>query len=170
MIKNIFIFPFLFLKGLRLSNKLGKEIQTQIRNKRAMLGNIMGGFLVLLMGFTLISTIMQQLDLATNCNQTLNESMELPIGATDSFGGGGSGNFGGYDGKVKKSWDYKDLSLLKENNESVFGNQCINGEISPAGRTLLKLVPGFFVIAILFMAIALGYSGLRSAGLIGDPL
>lgn len=137
-----------------------------IKNKKGMLGNIISGLMVMVIGITLIPTIAQQVSLAMECNLTINSSIEQPIGATDSFGGGGSGHFGGYDGEVEKSWDYKDMSLLKNNNESVFGNVCVNGEVSVMSKILLNSIPSIFAILILGIAILNIVNTIKNVGMV----
>ena len=135
-----------------------------MKNKKGMLGSLMSGFIVIIVGISLIPTIAQQVDLAFDCNETFNETLlDLPLGTTDSFGGGGSGNFGGYDGEVKKSWDYKELSMLSDKNESVFGNYCGAPEST---RALLDMVIVFFALGVIIAGVAISVSAMRNEGLV----
>ena len=90
-------------------------------NKKGLLANLIGGFIVLLIGFALIPTIMETVENAIT-NITIQGNLTAP---------------------PEGSW----------------------------GMTMINLVPLFFVLAILTVAVAMGYQGLRSAGLIGgsDP-
>lgn len=131
-------------------------------NKRGMLANIIAGFIVILVGVTLIGTISQEVDNMLSCNSTnstnmsVNVSYEPPIGTTDSFGGGG-GQFGGYDGKVYKSWA-TNLAPIKT-NQTITGI-CL-GEQSTWAITMLKMLPAFFALAIIFMAVGIVYGAFR---------
>ena len=132
------------------------------KNKKAMLANLIGGFITILIAVSLIPVIAQEVFNVTNCNIT-NNSSEQPLGATDSFGGGGAdvaGQFGGYDGKVKKSW-VAEMALYQTNQS--FTGLCID-ENSPS-RTLLNLIPAFFALAVCGMGIMIAFSALRDSGM-----
>ena len=132
------------------------------KNKKAMLGNLIGGFVAILIGISLLPMISQEINNAMSCNSTnsTNMSYQEPIGSTDSFGGGG-GQFGGYDGTVHKSWT-SNLVIYKTNQ--TFTGLCLDAE-SPSAF-VLKTVPVFFALAILLMGIAIAYNSLRNAGFI----
>lgn len=135
-----------------------------MKNKKGMLGNIISGLIVIIVGLSLIPTITQQVDLAMECNTTINETLlDVPLGSTDSFGGGGSGNFGGYDGEVKKSWDYNELSILKDRNESVFGNHC---EMPDSMKSILGLVIIFFALGVMVAGVGIAVRGLSEPGVL----
>lgn len=132
-----------------------------MKNKKGMLGNIISAFIVILVGFTLMTTIQQELNNAINCNQTY--VYEEATGKTDSFGGGGAAQFGGFDGEIKKPWG-ADYSPFKS-NESIINPQCIP-EVSESLRGFINVVPIVFVIAVLITAISMIYNALAGAGLI----
>jgi len=138
------------------------------KNKRAMLGNLIGGFIVILIGFSMLPMISQEIDNMMNCNQTdVNVTgnftvYQQPIGETNSFGGGG-GQFGGYTGTVTKSWT-SNLAIYKTNE--TFTGACLNNDLNnAAGRALLKIVPAFFVLAIVLEVVGIIYNSLRYTGL-----
>jgi hypothetical protein len=134
-----------------------------MNNKRGMLGNIIGATICVFIALTLVGTISQEVDNAINCNITLNVSeYETPLGSTDSFGGGGSGHFGGYDGTVKKSWS-SDLVFYKT-NDSVINPNCNN--LSKSTITVLELIPVFFVLLIITIAFFIISKSFRDAGMI----
>ena len=120
----------------------------------------MGGFVVILIGFALFGTISQEVDNALNCNLTINGTIGKPLGSTDSFGGGGAGQFGGYDGEVRKSWASN--YALKKTNSSVINPDC--KEISGSAETILGLVSVFFALAIMALAVGMTVSSLRGLG------
>jgi len=140
-----------------------------MRNKRGMLGNIMGGFIVILVGFSLMGPIAQELNNAMYCNGT-NSSMIIgdPIGETDSFGGGGSAHFGGYDGTVKHNGfiDAVASTSLLKTKESVINPDCDPILEGSAAYILIKIVPGFFALGILLVALGVVYTTLKSSGFI----
>ena len=132
------------------------------KSKKAMLGNLIGGFVAIMIGVMLIPMVSQEMNNALNCNQTnsTNISYQEPLGETDSFGGGGAGQFGGYDGQVHKSWA-SNLAVYKTNQ--TFTGLCLND--NSVAATALKLVPAFFALAIILMSIGIAYSALRNSGL-----
>ena len=130
-----------------------------------MLGNIVGGFMVVFIGFTLFPMISQELNNAMSCNSTnytLNQTYEQPIGSTDSFGGGGvDAHFGGYDGEVKKSWS-SNLAIYKT-NESILNPNC--NELSGSTKTMIDLAKLMFIVAIVLMGFFLVFNAIRNSGL-----
>lgn len=135
-----------------------------------MLGNIIGGFIVIMVGVMLIPTIVQEIDNVMNCSNnttSTNVSNEKPyaepIGTTDSFGGGGAGQFGGYDGKVHKSWA-SNYAIIK--TDKSFTGACIDtSTMDPAMISMLKMMPLIFALTmgvVAFMTI----SNLRDGGMI----
>jgi hypothetical protein len=136
-------------------------------NKKAMIGNIIGGFIAILIGVTLIPMISQEINNAINCNSTSNMTAANIssdyYGKTGSFGGGGTEHFGGYTGTVAhKVWG-SDLALYKTNQ--TYSGICLNN-LDPLTSTMLGIVPVFFALAILMMGIAIVYNSLRNSGLI----
>lgn len=127
-----------------------------------MIGNIIGGFIALLVGLTLTGTVSQEIDNVINCNSTGNFSYEQPIGTTDSFGGGGAGQFGGYDGQVHKSWT-SDFAPIKTNG--TLSGICLNGEDSPA-TIALSFVPLIFALCVLMIGIGVTYKTLTDIGMV----
>ena len=140
------------------------------KNKKGMLGNLMGGFIVVMVGFSMMGPLAQELNNAMYCNGT-NSSMVIgdPIGETDSFGGGGSAHFGGYDGTVKHNGfiDAVASTSFIKTNESIINPNCEIIEPGSAKAVVIKLVPMFFILGVLGVAIAMIYSALSSTGLIG---
>ena len=164
---NIISTFIVVMVGMSLIGRLGIA-----GNKRGMLGNIMGGFIVIMVGFSLMGPITQEINNAMYCNgSSMNISLLVgaPTGETDSFGGGGAAQFGGYDGVVKHS-SFRDkiasTSFIKT-NESMLNPDCSPIVPGSAQDRLMKIVPGFFGLAILAMAVAMGYTGLRTSGLTG---
>ena len=140
------------------------------KDKRGMLGNLMGGFIVVLVGVSLMGPIAQELNNAMYCNGTNNSMIiGVPIGETDSFGGGGSAHFGGYDGTVKHNGfiDAVASTSFIKTNESIINPNCEIIEPGSAKAVVIKLVPMFFILGVLGVAIAMIYSALSSTGLIG---
>jgi hypothetical protein len=141
-------------------------------NHKGMLGNLLGGFIVILIGVSLLGPIAQELNNVANCNSTLldtNLSSLSPEGSTDSFGGGGANRFGGYDGEVKHKTflqSVADTSLIKT-DKSILNPDCVPIVEGTWGATMLKLVPGFFALAIMVAAMAMIYAALRSGGMLG---
>ena len=137
--------------------------------KKAMLGNIIGGFIVILIGLSLVPVIQQEIDNAYNCGniqttETVTTPYQEPIGTTDSFGGGGAGQFGGYDGKVHKSWASQ-YAVIKTNKS--FTGMCLgDGELTKTEKTLFDIMPLVFALAILIMGTAIVYNALRDVGLV----
>jgi hypothetical protein len=140
-----------------------------MKNKKGMLGNLMGGFIVILIGVSLVPMISQEINNAISCNQTssfFNMTSEY-YGETDSFGGGGAEHFGGYDGKVVHKDFLSNLAVYKT-DKSIINPDCKSLiEEGSASTILLGLVPYVFALVILLTGLALAFSGLRSAGLIG---
>jgi len=146
-----------------------------ISNHKGMLGNLIGGFIVVLVGVSLIGPIAQELANATNCmdgslNLSNNESIFLgtPEGFTDSFGGGGSNRFGGYDGEVKHKSFTETLAKtsIYKTEKSFFNPDCTPLPEGSTGRIMLRLVPGFFAVAVLLVGIAIAFTGLRNSGMV----
>lgn len=146
-------------------------------NKRGMLGNIIGGFITILIGFTLLTTISQQISLAINCgvnatnismpNVSITDIPQADTGKTGSFGGGGTGHFGGYDGTVKKSWiDAAGQLAPIKLEKSMFNPDCV--PLSDANKIIIRLVPGFFALGLLGVGIIICYSVIISVGLLGE--
>jgi hypothetical protein len=129
-----------------------------------MLPNLIGGFIVILIGISLMGTISQQLDNALNCNITSEyvNITEQPKGSTGSFGGGGSDyHFGGYDGQVVHKSFLSQYSVI-DTNKSMIG--CIN--MTSYGANILSLVPLFFGLGIILAAIGMGYGALKQGGMV----
>lgn len=124
-----------------------------------------------MVGVMLLPTIAQEIDNVLNCSNTTNITTNIsnekpyqePIGSTDSFGGGGAGQFGGYDGKVHKSWA-SNYAIIK--SDTSFTGACINSAtMDPAMISMLKMMPLIFALtigAVAFMTI----SNLRDGGMI----
>ncbi len=137
-------------------------------NKRGMLGNLIGGFIVIFVGCSLMGTISQELDNsfcgANYTNGTHNNTL-APNGATDSFGGGGAAQFGGYDGTVKHDSWLSNMAPLKTTEASIFsGDNCI--QEGSVGVTMVKLVPVFFMLSILLAGLGISWSAFRNSGLL----
>lgn len=140
-------------------------------NKKGLLGNLVGGFIIIFVAICLFGTISQEIDNILNCNNTSFNSTnvsqyEKPIGTTDSFGGGGTkptGQFGGYDGKVYKSWS-SNLALIKT-NQSIINPDCTT---APKGlsKTFLQLSPYLFIIITGLFALIFVFFGFKNAGLV----
>lgn len=128
-----------------------------------MLGRIISGFIVILIGIILVGTISQEINNVFNCNST-NQTYEQPTGATDSFGGGGSEHFGGYDGTVNHKPFLSNLAPIKT-DKSLLNPDCT--PLRGNAKTLLSLVPIFFAIAVLLVGVAITYSNLINSGLVG---
>ena len=140
------------------------------RSKKGMLGNLVGGFIVILIGSSLIGPIAQELNNAMSCNYILNNSMQIngvPEGSTNSFGGGGSNHFGGYDGQVQHKTFLQDVAgtSLYKTNSSFLNPDCIDLTGTVRG-SVLQMVSLFFALGLLGVGIAVAYSGLRNAGVI----
>lgn len=136
-------------------------------SKKGMLGNLIGGFIVILIGVSLIGPIAQEINNAADCMES-NNSL-IPEGSTDSFGGAGSSNhFGGYDNTVKHNGfvDAIASTSLVKSNKSLLNPDCIPLEAGSWGRTMMQIVPAFFALAVLAAGLALAYSSLRSGGMI----
>ena len=94
-------------------------------NKKGMLGRLIGGFVAILIGLSILPTISKEIEIATN--SVYNESINTTAGALSNV-----------------------------------------TATSTIGYSVLKLVPGFFVLAILGIGIAIAYSALRDAGMFGN--
>ena len=140
-----------------------------MKSKKGMLGNIIGGIMVVFIGIMIVPTISQEIYNATNCivNQTGNETLALnatPKGSTDSFGGaGGETHFGGYDGEVVHKPFLSDYAIVKT-DKSVINPDC--EEITGFRKTLLDTIPAFFALAILGVGVAVTFSSLRNSGVV----
>jgi len=137
-------------------------------NKKGMIGNLIGAFIVILVGVSLIPVIAQQIDSAQNCPLYFYENITnmtgIPKGPTDSFGGGGSDyHFGGYDGQIVHKSFLSQYSII-QTNSSVFNPDC--EPLSPTAKQALGFVPLFFALGIILMAIGVVYSSLRNVGCI----
>lgn len=139
-----------------------------LSNKKGMIGNLIGGFIVILIGVSLMGPIAQEMSNIVNCNSTLlNISTGDPQGSTDSFGGGGSNHFGGYDNTIAHKTflqSVADTSLIKS-DKSILNPDC--EVLTGASATVLQIVPLFFALGVMGAAIAMIYGSLRSGGLIG---
>jgi len=160
-IDNIIVFTITMFVGVSIINSM--------TNKKGMLGNLIGGFIVILVGFSLMGPIAQELNNVIDCNGSImiNGSLlptGIPDGATDSFGGGGSNHFGGYDGTVKHSkfMDAVASTSILKTNESIFNPDCV--PITGALATLIGLVPVFFALGVLGIGLGVAYTSLRSVG------
>ena len=140
-----------------------------IKNKKAMLANIIGGFITIMVGVSLMGPIAQELNNLATCqfdNSTLlNYSYSEPNGATDSFGGGGANHFGGYDGTVKHNgfMDTVASTSVIKTNQSLLNPDCV--PMTGYAATMLKFVPVFFALAVLAMGLGTAWSALRNVGL-----
>jgi hypothetical protein len=107
--------------------------------------------------------VAQEMYNATNCglNQT-NITMGEPLGETDSFGGGGAGQFGGYDGKVHKSWG-GDMALIKT-DKSILNSNC--EPLTQDKKVLIGLTILFFALTIATSSILIIWNSFKSASLI----
>jgi hypothetical protein len=139
-------------------------------NKKGMIANIIGGFIVILVGVSLIPVITQEIDNMYNCGSTSYNSTEVinyeqPIGETDSFGGGGAGQFGGYNGKVHKSWASQ--YVVVKTNKSFLMGSCTNmtSQQMEVMRHIFDFIPLFFALVVLLIGIASAYNGLKQSGL-----
>lgn len=154
-------FYYFFYLSFRLSKK---KI-----NKKGLLGNLIGGFLVILIGFTLIPTIAQQVNLAINCNSTnyINYTIEQTnTGSTNSFGGGGSEHFGGYTNEVSHKNFYEEIGKYSiiQTNSSIINPEC--NKLSSGAETMVGLVSIFFALAIATLAIGLAFIGFKNTGIV----
>ena len=147
------------------------------KNQKAMIANFIGGFIVILIGVSLIGPIAQELNNYSNCIITnessfipTTSSTEQPKGSTDSFGGGGATHFGGYDNQVKHNAfvDALASTSIVKTDKSFLNPDC--EPITGAASDILKLVPAFFGISVVLVAIGILYSALNSAGLIGTEV
>ena len=141
-------------------------------SKKGMIGNLIGGFVTILVGVSLIGPIAQEINNVANC-QASNFSIgslstESPEGITNSFGGGGANHFGGYDGEVKHNSFTETLAStsIVKTNKSFINPDCIPLEEGTWGATMLKIVPAFFALGLLAAGLGVAYSGLRNSGMI----
>lgn len=137
-------------------------------NNKGMLANLIGGFIVIMIGVTLLPVITQQLDLAMSCNSSVyvnaTPSTQAPNGPTGSFGGAGTDyHFGGYDGEVKHKSFLSDYSVI-QTNQSYIG--CFNGFGDGPAATMLSMVPIFFIVAIVGVGLFQMYNAFRTVGVI----
>ena len=138
-------------------------------NKKGMLANFVGGFVVIFIGISLVPVIFQEVNNATNCivNQTGNETLVLnatPKGSTGSFGGaGGETHFGGYDGEVVHKAFLSDYALIKT-DKSIINPDC--KPIIGASKQLLDMMPVIFALMILIVGITVSFSALRDTGVV----
>lgn len=88
---------------------------------------------------------------------------QADTGTTESFGGGGSNHFGGYDGQIVHKSFLSQYSII-QTNSSVFNPDC--EPLSPTAKQALGFVPLFFALGIILMAIGVVYSSLRNVGCI----
>ena len=147
---------------------VGVHILNNMSSKKGMLANLIGGFVVILVGASLLGPIAQEINNFTTCqesNLTILAS-GIPDGATGSFGGAGSNHFGGYTGEVKHNVfiDAVASTSIVKSNKSILNPDCV--PIEGAKATLLQIVPIFFALGLLSTAIAMVYSSLRNGGMI----
>lgn len=133
-----------------------------MKNKRAMIGNLVMGILVIFVGLSLMGPISDQIQksaLNKSCI-TIEGSVipEAPQGPTDSFGGAGvqSFHFGGYDGIVV----HKDFYGLGKTTSY----DCTNSTMTMGAQALISFAPIFFVLAILLAAMSIITNSLKGAG------
>jgi hypothetical protein len=149
------------------------------KSKKAMLANLISGFVVILVAVSLIGPIAQEVNnFATCANGNANvssfidvgSSTEQPKGSTDSFGGGGSNHFGGYDNTVKHNafLDAVASTSMVKTDKSLLNPDCT--PVTGASASLLQLVPAFFGISVLLVAFGIIYSSLCSAGILGTEV
>jgi len=130
-----------------------------------MLSKFIGGFIVIFIGVQIAGMISQQVDLALNCNSTnLNFTFSQSSGATNSFGGGGSEHFGGYDGTISHKSFLSNTAII-QTNQSYFNPECKT--IEGFSVTLIQIVPGFFVIASLISVIFIWYNAIKDVTQVG---
>ena len=84
----------------------------------------------------------------------------IPIGSTDSFGGGGGEHFGGYTGQVNHK-DWSKYSVIP-GNQSILNPDC--KPIEGASAAVLQMMPGFFALGILFIGIMIIYNSSKKGG------
>lgn len=136
-----------------------------------MLARLVGAFIVILVGVSMIGTISQEINNAINCgNMTskmdniTNISYESPPGQTGSFGGaGGDYHFGGYNGEVKHEVFGSNYAIIKS-NQSLINPLC--KPINESTKSLLAIVPAFFGIAILIAGVFITFSAIKDVGLV----
>ena len=148
---------------------VGVTLINSLTNKRGLLGNIIGTFVVIIVGITLASTVANQITNLTFCNQTnqtngTNIISEADTGATNSFGGGGTEHFGGYDGKVvHANWLGKvgGISPVKS-NQSIIG--CLPLDPNSTSASVLGLLPAFFIVSLLLISFMVLRNSLFDSG------
>ena len=145
------------------------------KNQKAMLANLIGCFVTIMIAVGLIGPIAQEINNVANC-QSSNISIggdvielgsEQPKGATDSFGGGGSTHFGGYDNKVQHNSFVDTLAStsIVKTNKSILNPDCIALE-----GTMLFIINNFTMICIIitlmsgFAVWRITYGGLNDVG------
>jgi hypothetical protein len=161
-------------KTINENNVTGMLIAFLFNSKKAMLGNLIGGFIVILIGVSLIGPIAQELANAADCmDGNINiegnlSTSEAPKGETDSFGGAGSTQFGGYDNKVKHKSFTESIAAtsLYKTDKSILNPDCTPMPEGSWGRTILTIVPAFFALAILGIGLGVLYSSLKNSNLI----
>ena len=138
-----------------------------MKNKRGMIANIIGGFVAILIGVTLIGTISQEINNAIDCGINQINMTGVPEGQTNSFGGGGAGTgtFGGYDGMVHKSWSAASNLAPYKTNQTITG-LCLGGDTPSAMKTAVQIIPAFFALGILAVAIAVISTAFKTSGII----
>jgi hypothetical protein len=136
-------------------------------NKKGLIGNLIGTFIVVLVAVALTPTIAQEINNTVNCisdNQTIDNISSAPKGETGSFGGAGvETHFGGYDGQVVHKSFLSKYSFV-QTNKSIINPDC--EPITGPSKTLLGLIPAFFALSLLLIAIGIVYSALRDAGVV----
>lgn len=130
-------------------------------NKKGMLANLVGGIIVILIGVSLVPMISQEITNAISCNSSSQDTNLTSdyFGSTDSFGGGGSEHFGGYDGKVSHKPFLSNLAIYKT-DKSIINPNC--RPLSESETTIIKIVPIFFMLTILGTAIASFWGSFRN--------
>ena len=132
-------------------------------NKKGMIAKLISPIIMIIIGISLYGSISQEVYNAINCNYTNNNSEYY--GKTDSFGGGGSEHFGGYDGKVKTKPFASNLAIIKTNS-SVFNSDCKQIFEGSMSYIVMSMLPILFIIGVLFGAFFMIFPALRDSGLI----
>lgn len=135
-----------------------------IKNKRAMIQRLISGFIVILVGISILPVIADQISKSQlqNCTEITQPESEQPTGPTDSFGGGGT-HFGGYDGVVV----HKDFYGMGKKTTYDCSNTNITG-VSKTVLNLATLVPAFFTIGLLVAGVSVIFQALNDVGLLGS--
>lgn len=131
-----------------------------------MVGNLIGGVIAILIGISLFGTISQEMHNVMNCIPSNITNGSQYYGETNSFGGGGSEHFGGYDGEVRTRNFMAELAPYKT-EKSILNPDC--KKVTGATKTMLTILPWFFALAILGIAIQMVYGALVDSGLIAGP-